>query len=152
MACVGEGEGAPRGGGVSGRGAVQRNTVQRHWLGGPPTLRLWSAAPTRGPLRQPHRFRAQGVLTCDTAFSESRRLGCQRNGSEWDTGLCHVAATRAVPTAHQSASLGSPACSQARVPLWHSACPKGRKATTCPFMTRWRQPKQELCWPQLRQS
>lgn len=63
-----------------------------------------------------------------------------------------MAATRAVPTAHQPTSLGSPACSQARVPLWSSACPKGRKATTCPFMTRWRQPKQELCWPQLCQS
>lgn len=66
-------------------GPCRGTRYKRHSLWGPPPLRLWSAAPTHGPLRQPRRRRAQGVLTCDAAFSEPRRSGCQRKRSEGDT-------------------------------------------------------------------
>lgn len=55
VACVGEGEGVPHGGGEvrrEGRCEWRGCRAEEH-AEGPPTLRLWSAAPTHGPLRQP---------------------------------------------------------------------------------------------------
>lgn len=131
---------------MSGGLAVQRNTVQRHWLWGPPPLCLWSVAPTHGSLRQPHQCQVQDVLTRDAAFSEPSRSGCQRKRPKEDTAC----AEWCPPGPRQQPR--EPSCSQARVPLWCSACLEGRRATTCPLQPDGTTPKQELCRPQLSQS
>lgn len=109
---------------------MQRNMVQRHWLWGPPPLRLWLAAPMHGPLRQPHQCQVQDVLTCVAAFSEPWRSGCQRKRSKEDTACAEWWPPG--PRPHRPPGSGPPLV---------LSVPGGEKGHHLSLTTRWHNPK-----------